>query len=356
MKFVYPTDGDMLTSAAGRLTDEGFYTEAAVQSDEEVFIGSAKAQRDESGLWKAQVMLRAGENLLTARTKNKEIGISVHYLPDAGKKYALSVDDNIWWLAELTLFPRESLFDHPYLAVYRRAHEKYGAKVRFNLFYRVEGRAAEKYGAFDLSMMTERYKAEFEKNSDWMHLAFHSFQESPNNPYKNASYEEVARDWQKVRREIIRFAGEKSLEYATTIHFGCCTPEGIRALRDGGIRALMGFMSLDRKGRPSVSYNLSVQRVLDTQRYGFWKDKESGMIYGKIDVVMNSYSPEKIWQILEREHREYPLRGFCEIMIHEQYFYRDYFNYESDYEERILAGCRWCHEQGYRSAFVEEVI
>lgn len=352
MRFVYPTDGDMLTNAAGRLLDEILRIEAAVESDAPV-IG---AQRQQDGLWHFEAELSAGENKIAACSENEKVEIAVYYLPHADRKYALSVDDNIWWLAELTLSPRSSLFDHPYLAVYKRAHELYGAKVRFNLFYQVEGSAVEKYGAFDLSQMTDRYKAEFEANADWLHLAFHSLQESPAYPYKDACAEQVLTDWRKVKREIIRFAGEGSLELATTIHFGSCTEEGISALRNDGIKMLMGFMSLNRQSVPSVSYNLSVERVLQTQRYGFWKDKHSGMTYGKIDVVMNSYSPEKIMQLLDREKEQHPLRGFCEIMIHEQYFYDDYCSYEPDYEQRILAGCRWCFEHGYEGAFAQDVL
>jgi hypothetical protein len=342
----------MLTNAAGRLLDKKLYVEVAVESDAPV-IG---AEHRQDGLWHFEAVLSEGENRITACSETEKTEIAVHYLPRADKKYALSVDDNIWWLAELTRCPRNSLFDHPYLAVYKRAHELYGAKVRLNLFYQVEGKAVEKYGAFDLSQMTDRYKAEFEANSDWLHLAFHSLQESPGHPYKTASAEQVLADWRKVKQEILRFAGEKSLEMATTIHFGSCTEEGISALRADGIKMLMGFMSLDRQGVPSVSYNLSVERVLQTQRYGFWKDKRSGMTYGKIDVVMNSHSPENIVRILDREKEQHPLRGFCEIMIHEQYFYEDYFNYEPDYEQRILAGCRWCHEHGYEGAFAQDVL
>ena len=61
-------------------------------------------------------------------------------------------------------------------------------------------------------------------------------------------------------------------------------------------------------------------------------------------------------QILEQEQREHPLRGFVEIMIHEQYFYEDYGNYEPDYEERIMAGCRWCHERGMKGAFFSDAL
>ena len=44
------------------------------------------------------------------------------------------------------------------------------------------------------------------------------------------------------------------------------------------------------------------------------------------------------------------------MVIHEQYFYEDYFNYEPDYAERILTMARWMHVHGYRSASLSEMI
>jgi len=356
IKFIYPTDGDMITDAALKHTDDGaMLLEICVESDKAVVVNGVHARLAPDGRWKAEAAPYV-DGTLCARCAGEEASIRVHYLPHAYGKYSLSVDDNIRFLADLTLQPRHSLFDHPYLALYKRMHERFGAKVRLNLFYRMDGITFAQYGAFDLSMMTDRYRSEFIEHSDWLHLAFHSLQETPAYPYRNASYEEMQRDMQRVEREIIRFAGEQTLERATTIHFGQCTAEGVRALREGGIRELMGFMELDRLGRPSVSYGLSVERVLQTQRYGFWKDEKSDMIYGKIDVVMNAHSPRRIVEILEKQHADHPMRGFVEIMIHEQYFYADYCNYEPDYEERIEEGCRWCQEHGYSGAFAEEVI
>ena len=359
VRFVYPTDGDMLTDAAGRLTEDGaLMIEIAVEADGQPVICGKAAEKGENGLWTAEFPMpcQGEEYTLTAKAGQREETISVWRMADADKKYALSVDDNIWWLAELNRDRPASIFDHPYLAIYRRAHEEFGAKVRLNLFYQVEGKAIEKYGPFNLSMMTDQYKAEFEENSDWLHLAFHSLQEEPGKPYLNSSYEEVYEDCKKVREEIFRFAGRKSYEYATTIHFGECSKDGIRALQEQGIHALMGYIALNKDGKPYVSYNLSTEKVLETQRYGFWRDPKTGMIYGKIDVVMNSHSPERIAEILTEEHEAHPQRGFVEIMIHEQYFHSDYKLYEPDYAERIFAGCRWCHERGYEGAFVKDVI
>ncbi len=359
LRFVYPVDGDMLTDAAGTRMENGLLMiEAAVEAEGPVVICGKQAERGENGLWTVQTALpgNGGECVLTAESGEKKREIRVFRLSEAAGKYALSVDDNIWWLAELTRDQPESIFDHPYLAVYKEAHERYGAMVRLNLFYQVEGKAVEKYGPFNLSMMTDRYKEEFRRNSDWLHLAFHSLQEEPGKPYLNASYEEVYEDFKKVHDEVVRFAGGECWEQATTVHFGECSPAGIRALQDQGIHALMGYIALNKEGKPYVSYNLSPQKVTETQRYGFWRDPETGMVYGKIDVVMNMYSPERIVEILTEEHEKHPHRGFIEIMIHEQYFYSDYRAYEPDYAERVFAGCRWCYERGYEGTFTEDIV
>ena len=74
------------------------------------------------------------------------------------KKFCFTVDDNIRFLKELTERMPESIFDHPYLALYRTLHEEYGLKVQLNLFYEMKD--------FDLSMMTDRYRDEFSANAD----------------------------------------------------------------------------------------------------------------------------------------------------------------------------------------------
>ena len=56
------------------------------------------------------------------------------------------------------------MFDHPYLAMYRRLHEEFGLKVQLNLFYRME--------SFDLSQVSDAYYEEWKENSDWLKLSF----------------------------------------------------------------------------------------------------------------------------------------------------------------------------------------
>ena len=71
------------------------------------------------------------------------------------KSFCFTIDDNIRFFKELTEENFESMFEHPYLAMLRRLHEKFDLKIQLNLFYRL--------GDFDLSMMTDRYAAEWER-------------------------------------------------------------------------------------------------------------------------------------------------------------------------------------------------
>ena len=104
---------------------------------------------------------------------------------EQARKFCFTVDDNIRFLKELNGQQYPSIFSHPYLAMYRRLHEKYGLKVQLNLFYEADG--------FDLSQMTDKYRDEWLENSDWLKLSFHSRRENVE-PYRSSGYREVYED------------------------------------------------------------------------------------------------------------------------------------------------------------------
>ena len=79
------------------------------------------------------------------------------------KSFCFTVDDNIRFLKELTEGNYPSVFDHPYLAMYRRLHETYGVCVQLNLFYECDG--------FTLSSMTDAYREEFSENAHWLKMS-----------------------------------------------------------------------------------------------------------------------------------------------------------------------------------------
>lgn len=358
--FISPRDGDMLSDVAGIRKEDGL--------EIEVYIGAAQGALVEingtSAHWNGKcfatkVLLNQYRNVVTADINGKQDTAIIYWLPNAANKYSVSVDDNIWAFADLTKSADSysSIFDNRYLNVYKQAHDQYGAKVRLNLFYEIDNPCGlELYGPFNLSMMTERYKEEFIANADWLHLAFHAKTELPNNPYSNAAVKQFREEYEMVIREIRRFAGDEVIERATTNHWGSGSKDIVRTERDLGIDALMGYLEIDDNGNPFVSYYLSAEQVICANEYGFWKDHETGMVFGKIDVVLNNHDNEAVKNILEKGKRMYPKKGFIEVMIHEQYFYPTYLIYLPDYQERVLSACKWCVEHGYTPAFASEVI
>ncbi len=248
--------------------------------------------------------------------------------------YRFSVDDNIWFLRDLSLYDYSSLFDHPYLALYKRLHDKYGAKFQLNIYYETEG--------FDLSQMTDRYKGEWIENSSWLRLSFHARADAPPDPYKNATYEKAFSDCSAVHREIIRFAGEECLEYFTTIHYCLASPAAIRAFSDCGIRGLVGLFNSGQD-----SYGLH----FDSFDAPYYYCEESGLYYFVNDMIVNLFPLSDVFGHVEAISK----KQFCEVMIHEQYFYEGKPWYQADFSEKVEACIKILTEKDKKPVFLSEL-
>ena len=108
--------------------------------------------------------------------------------------------------------------------------------------------------------------------------------------------------------------------------------------------------------RTVVSYHYPKDLVAYLERRDFWFDRSLDMYFAKIDCVLNLHTPEEIEGLLNTLYTDKTRSGFIEIMMHEEYFYPDYTAYEPDFEKRVLTGCRFACEKGYKGAFLAEVI
>ena len=255
------------------------------------------------------------------------------------KKFCFTVDDNIRFLKELNEGSYPDIFSHPYLRMYRRLHEKYDLKVQLNLFY--------ESGDFDLSKMTDKYRNEWLENSDWLKRSFHSRLENVR-PYTSSGYDEVYQDCNNVQREICRFASPLSLGKTTTVHYCQATDEGLRALKDCGVKGLLGlYIAL---GKLMTSYQ-NTEEETKLLRKGETVTSD-GISYASIDIVLNSYTKESILDQLSSLNG----RELIKVMIHEQYFYKDYKAYQPDFEEKLTATFEFLTRNGYESVFFEEAL
>lgn len=255
------------------------------------------------------------------------------------KKFCFTIDDNIRFIKELSESGAESLFDHPYPAMLRRLHERFGIKIQLNLFYRMEG--------FDLSKASDRFQDEWQANADWLKLSFHSELENVR-PYENSGYDEVYNDCRAVHDEILRFAGKDSLAKTTTVHYCQTTPEGNRALAENGVKGLLGLFGT--KEKPGTSYSL------DTPTGDAIREGEiviiDGMAYAAIEVIINSVRLENLLPTLA----QFVSRETLRVMIHEQYFYSDYKAYQPDFEEKLVTVFDFLLKNGFENCFFEEML
>ncbi len=255
------------------------------------------------------------------------------------KCFCFTVDDNIRFLKELTENPKKSIFGHPYLAMYKRLHEKYDLKVQLNLFYEMPD--------FDLTMATDRYKQEFQANSHWLKMSFHSKWENVR-PYEFSGYEEVYTDCKAVNDQILRFAGPETLGKTTTIHYCRTTEDGLRAMKDMGAEGLLGLF--DTMENPRTSYSVP-DSYGDAIRAGAVIEY-LGVKIASIDMVINTVKEEQLIPELETLLDHDQIR----VMIHEQYFYPDYPSYQENFQKKLETVFAFLGKTGYKSHFFEDML
>ena len=148
------------------------------------------------------------------------------------------------------------------------------------------------------------------------------------------------------------------LRDTTTLHFGACTADGVRALRAFGFRGLCGYLTFAPDGETLVSYHLTHDQVAHAETREGWYDAAEDVVFAKLDFVLNdpALTADCVAPFLDELARRPHERELIQMVIHEQYFYPDYALYEPDYAQRIWEMARWMHEHGYRSASLSEMI
>ena len=352
INFVFPIDGDCVNEHDGFLKDGKLFVKAKVKANDnaDIYINNIKATKN-GELFEADVEAVGYRNTVVAVDKNDSEAfakVAVYKLDGASGGYRISVDDNIIFLWDINKNKDtyKSIFENPYLAVYKKAHDLYGATVHLNLFYAFDDMHdfKNKRGAFDLSMMTDKFKDEWIENSNWLRLSFHANTNHPDMPYKHTDRETISRDCEKVNREIIRFAGRETLSDMTTVHWGECTVEGMRGIRALGVKGAAGYFEFNPNGTTLVSYFYPDDLVRYVGERDFWVDTEEDIIYGRIDLVLNTLKLEDVAFTLDEIYKNPHRAGFMEVMIHEEYLYEDYDAYIPEFEEIVLTAAKWCVE------------
>lgn len=362
--FIFPIDGDCLNDNDRTADRDAFTIKVKVYAarDAELFINEKKAVYN-GNCFEADIPLIGYRNTLEAVDKRAEgagESIAVYRLDQAAGKYRISIDDVIFAMQDLTVHKDtyQSVFDNPFLKVFKEAHDRYGLKISLNLFYETDEMTdfSKKHDYFNLSMMTDAYKEEWKANADWLLFTFHARKEHPDYPYRNTTAENIRTDCELVHREILRFAGKECLADVATLHWSTTNEIGARTLRALGYKGMLGFFILDANKEPYVSYFYPADLTEHIGSRDFWKDNAEDMICVRIDLVLNELRSHNLEERLEEVVRHPGRGGFLEMVIHEQYFYEDYREYISEYGDLILNTCKFLSSRNYKPVFLREVM
>lgn len=87
-----------------------------------------------------------------------------------------------------------------------------------------------------------------------------------------------------------------------------------------------------------------------------WRDNKEDIIFFRSAIILDCHALDDIPTFLDEFQADPHRSGFVDLLIHEQYFYQDYVNHQTDYRQKVLAAVKWAQSRGYEPAFLEECV
>ena len=214
----------------------------------------------------------------------------------------------------------------------------------------------------------DRYREEFRDHSDWLKLSFHAYSEFPDRPYQHATATRLAADFDQVKNEIIRFAGEESFIAPTNVHWAMLPPELFSVLYERGSRVLTsgGFLSnrivvegeIVEVGSATCDigffYEQDVARYMQAKRCFY--DPDHDLFLSRTFFCCNIDTPAEIEQKIRMEDAQRDGTDMMEAVTHEQYAFQDYAGFLPDYFQRLETACKVLTELDYQPVFFSKGI
>ncbi len=269
-------------------------------------------------------------------------------------RYDFFIDDNIFFLTDITKERPKSLFDNFYLKFLKRMNDEYGTCFTLNLFFN------NSHEPFDLTMVPDCYKGEFADNANWLKMSFHAQSEFPDRPYQNTPPEKIAADYDQVLEQICRFAGEASYIPMEALHWAMARPSAFGELYKRGVRLLEGqfvsprtsiFDDGESERITDVGYFRNLNDALYIEENKYLYDTRYNILFWRNDCTANLWTVEQIKDMVSSVQRD-----TIGLATHEQYSFPRYFNYLPDHFERMETAIRTATERGYKPVFFHHGI
>lgn len=358
IKIESPFHGAVLNARYGTITDEGLMIEVTGEAplNVPVMVNEVQAARRENK-FKADIIIQNREAKITA-TVNGFYGTNSHSVKvvwdkDSFKRYGFEVDDNIFFLRDIATHRYPSLFDCFYLEGLKKLHQKYGTRFLLNIYFS-DGKEYSNSDEFTLEQFPDCYKKEWQQNAEWLKLTFHAYANLPDRPYQDAPVQKLMCDLERVREQIVRFAGELTYTPPTIVHWGMMPPHAYKAMAEKKVKVLRGYFVLNNEGKWDVNQNMDEVRSELISRHHLLKDFNSGIVFSKVHLVCNTTPLEKIVPTLEPLLEHPHGAEILDLMTHEQYFWPFYSNYLPDHFERLDKTIGWATDHGYKPVFWNE--
>lgn len=306
-----------------------------------------------NGAFRGTVLLKDRITEIKARATiqgaSREIRTRVVWAKNSYRRFRCYIDDHSFFFRDICAKNYKSIFDCFYLAKLRQLHRDFGAKINLNCFNTTPERD------FRLSMFPDKYRSEFEDNAHWLRLAFHAENEFPDIPYKDATPEQLAADFDLVARELKRIAG-RAYTVGLQIHWADVPPNCYKVLADRGVKMLPTRGRLPNSPtRKICDYHLP-DNILEYLHYQQgWMHFESGLIFYSASTGTREWTPlDKTGPAL-LERIENPAKShLLNIAGHEQYWWPFYKNFVRDIYERYAAAFRFVLDRGYKPIWIED--
>lgn len=325
-----------------------------------VLVNGARAELA-GRLFRAPVTLTRQFNdiVVSSRDKHGEIQRRIRVVWDrkSFRRYNFFTDDNSFFLTDIARQGCRSLFDHFYLSFLRRMHREYGTRFTLNLFYHND------HHDFSLSDFPDRYKGEWQDSAEWLKLSFHAHSEFPDRPYAQPDGIQLAADYDRMRSEVERFAGDGVFYPPTVIHWGMVHPRALHVLAERGVRVLTGAFIGDRAPgdepdilfrTADIGYFQDTETALYLESKRVLYDAEQGVVFSMGTFCANLVQLSAVLPRMKAACNCPAYRDTLDLMTHEQYFYDDYSGYIPDHRERVETALRYVTEQGYQPVFFND--
>ncbi len=346
-----PIDGAVMHRRLGREVDDGLEIDVhgrAAAGAEVLVDGRPAAREGEAFTGKTVLTNSENEVVVVARdgADRQEERIRLPWIKDSQKRYRVVIDDNSFFLRDITQKGYDSLFDCFYLKMLKDLHTKYGALFTLNIYYTTAD-------DWNLSQFPDKYRDEWRENASWLRLSFHAHADQPNRPYQDAPVEKLLADLDQVNEQILRFAGPEAFSHPTVIHWGMTRLEAWKPLYDRGARVLGGYF-VYWGDRWDVNYNMDDFRSEWLSRNDLLKDYDSGLVFSKVDMVINNTALDQIVPKLDTITAD-PRQGeVIDFLTHEQYFWPFFHRYLPDHPQRMDRAIEYVTRHGYKPVFLQD--